>query len=242
MTRTSWAGPSGRPSGWRLFFMVVLAYLGAQAAAAVALWVMLGMPTSLGSLGALSSLAQNGRTVAVPSAIGELAIFGFAWLVIHRRMSLSSAGLDGPRLIYLADGLGLFVLILLCSIVFGLLLHTGDVRSQLDLAGELHAWWEGPLIALSAGFAEEITFRGYLLQGLRRIWPHATWAAVLVSSVAFGLAHLAWGLNPLQFVFYIVLGVLFALVVLQRRSVWPAIWAHAGWDALAFLLLLLKVK
>jgi exosortase len=138
--------------------------------------------------------------------------------------------------------LGFVLFAFLAAILFGLLLHTGDVRSQLAVARRLHAWWEGPLIAISAGFAEEVTFRGYLLTGLRRLWPNATWLAVVLSSVGFALAHVAWGLQPLQFVFYIALGVLLAVGVLRSRSVWPAVVAHAGWDALAFLLLAVNTK
>ncbi len=231
-----------RPSGWRLLFMLVCSYFGAQVVAAFALLVMVGFPTSIAGLRAIPGLVQNGRQVAITSSLGEIAIFAIAWLFMHRRMTLRAAGLARLRLIYLGDGIVLFLFVMLASIVFGLLLHTGDVRSQLAVAQDLHGWWEGPLIAVTAGFAEEVTFRGYLFTGLRRMWPNATWLAVLLSSVGFALAHVAWGLAPLQFVFYVVLGVLLAVGVLRTRSVWPAIVAHAGWDALAFLLLMAKAK
>ncbi len=121
------------------------------------------------------------------------------------------------------------------------LLHTGDVQSQIGVAGRLHSlWWEVPAIAVSAGVAEEIVFRGYLLEGLRRIWPRSIWPAVAVSSVAFALAHLSWGLSGLQFLFYIALGAVFALFVLRSRSLWPAVFAHVSWDAIAFLLLYVR--
>jgi|GEM_PF-2110461 len=231
-----------RPSGWRLLFMLICSYFGAQAVAALALLLMVGFPSSLAGLRAVSGLVQSGRQVAITSSLGEIAIFAIAWLFMHRRMTVRAAGLDSPRLSYLGDGIALFLFVMLASIVFGLLLRTGDVRSQLAVAQDLHGWWEGPLIAVSAGFAEEVTFRGYLFTGLRRMWPNATWLAVLLSSIGFALAHVAWGLQPLQFVFYVVLGVLLAVGVLRARSVWPAIVAHAGWDALAFVLLMAKAK
>ena len=234
--------PGRRASGWRLLFMLICSYLGAQLVAAGALLLLVGFPRSLAALRALSGQAQSGWQVAVTSSLGEIAIFAIAWLFMHRRMSLREAGVDAPRLRYLGDGVALFLFAFLAAILFGLLLHTGDVRSQLAVARRLHAWWEGPLIAISAGFAEEVTFRGYLLTGLRRLWPNATWLAVVLSSVGFALAHVAWGLQPLQFVFYIALGVLLAVGVLRSRSVWPAVVAHAGWDALAFLLLAVNTK
>ncbi len=231
-----------RPSGWRLLFMLICSYLGAQIVAAIALMLLVGFPTSLAEIRSVAGLAQSGRQVAITSSVGELAIFAIAWLFMHRRMTVRDAGLDRPHIRYLGDGVVLFLFVLLASIVFGLLLHTGDVRSQLAVAQDLHGWWEGPLIAVSAGFAEEVTFRGYLLTGLRRMWPGATWLAVLLSSVGFALAHVAWGLQPLQFVFYIALGVLLAIGTIRSKSVWPAIVAHAGWDALAFLLLMAKAN
>lgn len=234
--------PAARPSGWRLLFMLICSYVGAQVVAALTLLLLVGFPTSFAGLRAVSGLTQNGRQVAITSSLGEIAIFAIAWLFMHRRMTVRAAGLDRPRLRYLGDGVVLFLFVMLASILFGLVLHTGDVRSQLAVAQDLHGWWEGPLIAVSAGFAEEVMFRGYLLTGLRRIWPHATWLAVLLSSIGFALAHVAWGLQPLQFVFYIALGVLLAVGVLRSRSVWPAIAAHASWDALAFLLLIAKAK
>ena len=231
-----------RASGWRLLFMLICSYIGAQLVAAAALLALVGFPRSLAALRAVSGLAQSGWQVAITSSLGEIAIFAIAWLFMHRRMSLGAAGLDAPRLRYLGDGLVLFLFVFLAAILFGLMLHTGDIRSQLAVAHQLHAWWEGPLIALSAGFAEEVTFRGYLLAGLRRLLPGAAWLAVVLSSVGFALAHVAWGLQPLQFVFYVALGVMLAVGVLRSRSVWPAVVAHAGWDALAFLLLMLKAK
>ncbi len=230
-----------RPSGWRLLFMLIFSYFGAQIVAALAMMLLLGFPSSLAGFRTLAG-AQSGREVAITSSLGEIAIFAIAWLFMHRRMTVREVGLDRPRIVYLGDGVALFLFVLLASIVFGLMLHTGDVRSQLAVAQDLHGWWEGPLIALSAGFAEEVTFRGYLLTGLRRMWPNADWLAVLLSSIGFALAHVAWGLQPLQFAFYVVLGVLLAVGVVRARSVWPAIVAHAGWDALAFLLLMSKAK
>ena len=231
-----------RLSGWRLLFMLICSYLGAQIVAAAALLLVHGAPGSLQGLRALSGLIRSGRELAIVSSIGELAIFAIAWLFMHRRVTLRAVGFGTPSLSDLGDGVVLFLVVVLASIVFGLLLHTGDVHSQLAVARQLHAWWEGPLIAVTAGFAEEITFRGYLLAGLRRMWPGATWLAVLLSSLGFAMAHVAWGLQPLQFVFYVALGVALAAGVLRTRSVWPAIVAHVGWDALAFLLLTAKVK
>lgn len=230
-----------RPSGWRLLFMILSAYIGAQIAAGIALYALVGLPASFAALQASLAAAQLGRNVAISSAVGEVAMPLAGWLFLRSRMQRIDIGLVRPRLRDLGDGMLLLLLTIALSVLFGAVLHTGDVQSQVGVAGSLHSlWWELPLIAVSAGVSEEILFRGYLLQGLRRMWPGRAWLAVAVSSILFALAHLSWGLSWLQFLFYVLLGVLFAAFVLRRGSLWPAIFAHIAWDALAFALLFVK--
>ncbi len=230
--------PAARPSGWRLLLMFLAAYAAAQVAAGIALYALVGFPITPAALHASVAAMQSGRNVAVASAIGEVVMPVIAWLFLRRRLHARDIRMVAPRLADVGFGVVLLALTILLSIVFGALLHTGNIRSQISVAAHLHSmWWEIPAIALSAGVAEEIVFRGYLLEGLRRIFASHTWIAVLLSSLAFALAHLAWGLSALQFLFYIALGVLFALFTLWKRSLWPSIIAHAAWDGIAFLLL-----
>ncbi len=83
-------------------------------------------------------------------------------------------------------------------------------------------------VSLTAGIVEEIVYRGFVLWYLGLFMP--LWAAVVVSSVAFGLGHsyqgamgaLRCGLIGLAFaVFYVVTG-----------SIWLPIIAHAILDIL----------
>ncbi|MDA8345545.1 MAG: CPBP family intramembrane metalloprotease [Thermaerobacter sp.] len=232
---------SPRPSGWRLLLTVLVAYVAAQLAAGITLYALVGFPITASGLQASLAAMQSGRNVAVSSAIGEVAMPLVAWLFLRSRMRARDVRLSIPHWRDLGFGILLLFLTIALSAVFGALLHTGDIRSQVGVASRLHAlWWEVPVIAIAAGVAEEVLFRGYLLEGLRRIWPKHTWAAVAITSIAFGFAHLSWGLSDLQFLFYVALGALFAVFVLWRRSLWPAIFAHVAWDALAFLLLYVK--
>lgn len=235
---TRGADPPGRISGWRLLAMIVVAYAVGQILSALAIYALIGFPLSLAQLQAQRGALLLGRNQALPIALGELAMLGVGWLFLRRRIGYLDLGLAAPRWTDLADALSLLAVTLLLSLLFGLLLHTGDVKAQVGLASRLRSsWWEVPLIAVSAGFSEEILIRGYLLQGLWRLWPRSRVYGIAVTSVAFGLAHLAWGLAPLQLLFYIALGVIFALSVLRRGSLWPAIVAHAAWDGLALILL-----
>lgn len=87
-------------------------------------------------------------------------------------------------------------------------------------------------VTLFVGVYEEILFRGLILARLRVAF--GTVGAVLISSLLFGAVHL-----PTQGLFGVVqtglIGLIFALLTLWRRSLWPAIVAHAVMDAGAFL-------
>lgn len=83
------------------------------------------------------------------------------------------------------------------------------------------------LLSLSAGVVEEIFFRG-LLQ------PRV---GITLSTVAFVLAHVAYG-QPFMLVGVTLLSLLFALLVRWRQNLWPAIAAHALFDAVQLLVVI----
>lgn len=67
-------------------------------------------------------------------------------------------------------------------------------------------------------FGEEIIFRAYMIPRLEAM--RGTTAALVISSVAFGLIHL-YGAFPTT-----VLGLIFGAAFLRRRSIWAACLAH----------------
>lgn len=82
-------------------------------------------------------------------------------------------------------------------------------------------------VALSAGFCEELAFRGYLQKQFQAITGSAAWA-VLIQAVVFGIGHLYEGVGPV--VRIMLFGVLFGLLALWRRSLRPGMIAHAWAD------------
>ena len=86
-------------------------------------------------------------------------------------------------------------------------------------------------VSVSAGFCEEILFRGFVMWYVAAWFPVAwmgTVAAVVISSAFFGFAHIYLGWpNVLGTA---VGGVFFALVVLASGSLWPAMIIHAAVD------------
>jgi membrane protease YdiL (CAAX protease family) len=91
----------------------------------------------------------------------------------------------------------------------------------------------------TAGFGEEMIFRGFLMAGLARCLgaSRTAWAASLVlSSLIFGLMHIRNGWGAVLST-GITGAVLAGLYLLSRRSIWAAYFAHGTVDTLAFLLI-----
>ena len=95
------------------------------------------------------------------------------------------------------------------------------------------------LMAMAAvGFLEELLIRGFLFQYLKK---NGVTQAVVISTLAFSAAHilnffsgrltLTEGL--LQMAFALVLGLLYAVVLLRSGSLWPCICSHAAINMLS---------
>lgn len=82
-------------------------------------------------------------------------------------------------------------------------------------------------VALSAGFCEELAFRGYLQKQFQAITGSAAWA-VLIQAVVFGIGHLYEGVGPVLRI--MGFGILFGILALWRKSLRPGMIAHAWSD------------
>jgi membrane protease YdiL (CAAX protease family) len=92
-------------------------------------------------------------------------------------------------------------------------------------AAELPAWC---VMAMSAGFCEELLFRGFLiwlLQPVLGLWP-----AAIVSLALFAAAHAYQGVAGM--VRTALLGAGLTLIVFLTHSLWPAIALHAVLDGM----------
>ena len=83
------------------------------------------------------------------------------------------------------------------------------------------AWWAA--VSLSAGFCEELIFRGYLIWAFQPTF--GLWGAAIFSLFVFAAAHAYQGAKN-ALVAGLIGGVL-TLVVLISGSLWPAIALHA---------------
>jgi len=82
------------------------------------------------------------------------------------------------------------------------------------------------LVSLSAGFFEELFFRGFLQPRM----------GILLSTVLFALGHLSYG-QPFLLVGVTILSLILGAIVKWRQNIWPAVMAHAVFDAVQLLVI-----
>ncbi|CAI9094211.1 OLC1v1029905C1 [Oldenlandia corymbosa var. corymbosa] len=85
------------------------------------------------------------------------------------------------------------------------------------------------VLVVCAPLWEEIVFRGFLLPSLSKYMP--VWCAVLMSSVAFALAHF----NVQRMIPLIFLGVVMGVIYARSRNLLPSILLHSLWNGFVFL-------
>ena len=137
---------------------------------------------------------------------------------------------DLPRKHALRDmGLGIGVGTVLFSIVVGIAAVLGAYRivaccSTRQLVHDLF------VVAIMAGFMEELLFRGILFRWLEEL--AGSWAALGVTSGLFGLAHIL-NANATWFSSFAIAleaGVLLGGAYMLTRSLWMPIGLHAAWN------------
>ncbi len=187
------------------------------------------------------------RTLLLPTlairAVGSLGII--ALILIRRGQSVRSVGLRRRGfpincLVGVAATLVAYGLILLSTAVLwlvwpGLLDQmTENAERIMDMVPRLH-----PLafagVAAMIGVYEELVFRGFLMVRLRR--ASGSWTvAVLVTTAIFTALH-AVDQTQAALVSVTILSLVFSVVTIWRRSIVPAIVAHALFDLSQFIFL-----
>jgi membrane protease YdiL (CAAX protease family) len=85
-------------------------------------------------------------------------------------------------------------------------------------------------LALSAGFSEELVFRGYLFTQFRALTRN-TGIALILQSALFGVAHGYQGVRACASI--TLYGLFFGALALMNRSLRPSMIAHAWTDVAA---------
>ena len=190
----------------------------------------------------IPAVAINLEKGFVLDAIGKMLLVGVGCgLVLLRGEKLSDIGLKRPgswmRTFMIGIGLAAIVFI---AIYFS---EKAGVRRDLSKFKDVQGNPELALVAvfyalIGAGFYEEFTFRGFLMQGLAMLFGgnRGAWIlACVVQGALFGLVHAYQ--NPLGIAITGTLGILMGLLVFASgRNLWLVIITHGLFDASRFVL------
>jgi hypothetical protein len=139
---------------------------------------------------------------------------------------------------------GSFFLIFLILIIGMVLINflyslTGLNKTSTALADTIDILREHFLLAfftsLTAGIVEEFIFRGYIQPRLERILKNST-AAIIISSLLFGLLHYKYG-TVINVIGPFFIGLVFAVYYWKYRNIKMIIFCHFVWDMISILAL-----
>jgi membrane protease YdiL (CAAX protease family) len=215
---------------------------------AVPVFVITVILTTLVGLVASFALQSRDATVIAASAAFELALAAsvLGWIRLMHRDALPALGLPvrpwrelgrgvvGGLLVRLvaAFGIGPIVVVLIQAFTD----RAPSVPDQVPT--DLHTLPTvlfGIVVVVGAPIGEELFFRGFLFNSLRR---HGFWLAAVLSSLAFGLVHVVngnWFLVPIMF--FVGLG--FAWLYERDGRILTPIAAHATFNLIGILFLTL---
>ena len=176
--------------------------------------------------------------------VWEFIVLGLVW-VGARLANLRFRDLIGGRwdrfedfLLDLVIAAGFWIVSAAVLVGFGYLLGLAH-SSQLDEAKrlmqtlapttgpELIAWI---MLSSTAGFCEEIIFRGYLQRQFASMIGNI-WLGMLSSAAVFGLSHAYEGHK--RMILIAVYGALFGTLAILKKSLRPGMMAHAWHDSFA---------
>ncbi len=124
------------------------------------------------------------------------------------------------------------------SFVLGLA-KTAQIEEAKKLAQALAPHSAGALLifivlSITAGFVEELVFRGYLQRQIGALAGNI-YAGLIVSAIIFGAGHGYEGTRRMFLIF--IYGAMFGLLALWRKSLRPGMMAHAWHDAFQGIIL-----
>lgn len=160
------------------------------------------------------------------------------YVVLVERRSLKLIGFRRPTWKTLVFGIGAAIVLFASEPLIAVAMVHFHLNPQAG-SGAAHTltsqpYWYKMLLVTRAALAEEVVFRGYAIERLEELTGSKT-VAVLVSTVVFVLAHLAyWGWAPLIGVS--AAGLLLALLYVWRRDLIANMIAHFVIDAVSILL------
>jgi CAAX protease family protein len=215
---------------------------------AVLLIVMLVLSLANTNSGRAVHSGSSHLRIYLGTIVYEWLLTGYVWWGV-RRSGGTLRQLIGGRWDDLGDflldialagavWLGALIAVAMAAVAMGMG-HGGsldETRRQLeflvpDSALEIVVWIS---LSATAGFCEELIFRGYLQNQFTHLL-RSRWLALPLVSILFGLGHGYEG--PKRMVLIALLGFCFGLMSIARKSLRPAMIAHTLQDTISGLLL-----
>jgi membrane protease YdiL (CAAX protease family) len=209
-------------------------------ASVVGLIFALVIPAALsaGGPGELPSDANPVNAITLNEAfMWSLTLIVFAVILFGERRKLTSIGLGLPDWHAIRTGILMTVLLLVLAMAAGAVVQAiGGLQqgggSQINMVVGLPIWLQ-LFVALSAGFTEEVLFRGYAIERMTELTGNR-WLGAIIPIFVFGAVHAPfWGIG--HAVVAGMSGLWLTLIYLWRRNLWTNITAHALLDALVFV-------
>jgi len=203
---------------WHTALVLALLAIGSVASA-----YQHGLPNA--NLPGVSHRLSSYVTVLIQEWLGVFLV----WLALRRRGlsvgSLVSGRWQTPRAFFRDLGLavGFMVVVIPLAGVFAYLLGANNNSALPNITPKtLLELLVFLVLAASAGFGEELVFRGYLTEQFSA-WSGSRAIAVLLQGVVFGLAHGFYGKAMLAIMLQ---GWLLGLLAYWRKSLRPGMLAH----------------
>lgn len=211
---------------WVVLFILIIAYPALTLA---------GSPQD--TLAMLDSMEPIVLIFVLLSSIAvQWMIFGVNYLAIYLE-GTGMAGIGLRRITSIDFAWGIAGLLAILVILAGL--EVFMARIGLPVNGEVgnlipkgvfgKVVWI--MVSITAGFCEEVAFRGYLMTRLRLIGKFNSWLIpVAVSALLFGAMHSYQGLSNV--IIIAVLGLTFSILYIRSGSLWPGVIAHFLFNAI----------
>jgi len=179
--------------------------------------------------------STTGAVLMNEAGIWTLTLAVLCIVRFWERRPLASIGMVRPTRRAIGEGaivvIGLIALAILAGLAvqaIGLPMPEQPEALVLSLPG-----WLQFLVAASAGFTEEILFRGYAIERTTEL-TGSRWLGAILPVLVFGAAHAPfWGVA--HAIVAGMTGLWLTLLYLWRRNLWTNITAHALLDGLVFL-------
>lgn len=232
------------PRVQKTILFCLLVVLGFGAAQAIVIATVMGLRLVGVSFHSVSENVFSSVLSVVIYGLTLLIVMGLPWWVRKYKTNLKDVGL--ARMLSWTDiGLapaGFIIYFLTTAVVaYGVSqLIPGIDLSQAQDTGfsNISKNYEYTLafitLIILAPVAEEVLFRGYLYGKLRKIIP--IWAAILITSLLFGMIHGQWNVGIDVFILSIVLCSLREVT----GSIWAGILLHMMKNGLAFYILFIN--